>query len=94
VNVYVACDPTEGGWHCRITVGDDPEATSHEVIVAADDLVHLGPPGVTPELLVEESFAFLLEREPREAILREFEITMIGRYFPEFELEIRQQLGG
>jgi hypothetical protein len=93
VNVHVACDPTEGGWHCRVTVGDDPNATHHEVTVAADDLGHLGPPGIAPEQLVEESFAFMLEREPRESILREFELPVIGRYFPEYEVEIRRRLG-
>lgn len=38
--------------------------------------------------LVEASFAFLLEREPKESILREFDLTVIGRYFPEYEQEI------
>ena len=94
MNVRVACDATEGGWHCRVTVGDDPTATRHEVTVRADDLAHLGPPGITPEQLVEESFAFLLEREPRESILREFELPVIGRYFPEYEREIGRRLGG
>jgi hypothetical protein len=27
----------------------------------------------------------LLEREPKEAILRRFDVSVIGRYFPEFE---------
>ena len=35
-----------------------------------------------PEDLVRASFAFLLEREPSESILREFDLTVIGRYFP------------
>ncbi len=33
---------------------------------------------------VERAFAFLLEREPKESILREFDMTTISRYFPEF----------
>ena len=94
MSVHVACDATEGGWHCRVTVGSDPAATRHAVTVDADDLVHLGPPGIAPEQLVEASFAFLLEREPRESILREFELPVIGRYFPEYEREIRRRLGG
>lgn len=43
----------------------------------------------TAERLLEESFRFLLEREPKEAILGRFEISVIGRYFPEYEAEIR-----
>ncbi len=39
--------------------------------------------GVTPEVLVEQSFRFLLERESNTSILRSFELSVIGRYFPE-----------
>ena len=63
-------------------------------MVAADDSCTWARRASQPNSLVEESFAFLLEHEPREAILREFEIPVIGRYFPEYELEIRQRLGG
>ena len=42
-----------------------------------------------PADLVRRSFAFLLEREPKESILRTFELSVIGRYFPEYEREIR-----
>ena len=35
-------------------------------------------------------FEFLLAREPKESILPSFEIPVIGRYFPEFEREIRR----
>ena len=58
-----------------------------------EDLLRLAPPGVTVERLVEASFAFLLEREPRESILREFSLAVISRYFPEYEHEIRRRLG-
>ena len=34
---------------------------------------------VTPERLLEASFEFLLEREPRESIMRSFELPIIGR---------------
>jgi hypothetical protein len=41
---------------------------------------------------VEESFRFLLEREPKESILRRFNLTVISRYFPEYEREIKGRL--
>jgi hypothetical protein len=41
---------------------------------------------------VEESFRFLLEREPKESILRRFNLTVISRYFPEYEREIKTRL--
>jgi hypothetical protein len=42
--------------------------------------------------LIEESFRFLLEREPNTSILRSFDITDISLYFPEYEREIRRRL--
>lgn len=45
---------------------------------------------VTPEFLLEKSFAFLLEREPNTSILRSFELSVIGRYFPEYESVIKE----
>jgi hypothetical protein len=91
--IQLTCDPVDGGWRCTVTVGDDPAATTHQVSIATDDLTTLAPPGTTAERLTEESFAFLLEREPRESILREFDLPVIGRYFPEYEGEIRRRLG-
>ena len=38
------------------------------------------------------SFAFLLEREPRESILRQFELPVIERYFPGYEAQIRRRM--
>ena len=47
-------------------------------------------PGTTdPTDLVRRSFAFLLEREPKESILGAFDLTVIGRYFPDWEAWIR-----
>ncbi len=75
-----------------VTVADGEDQTTHRVTVPAefaDGLV--GQAGSTEEL-VRLSFEFLLEREPKESILREFDITVIGRYFPEYEDEIRARL--
>ena len=41
--------------------------------------------GRTVEELVGDSFAFLLEREPKESILKEFDLALIRRYFPEYD---------
>ena len=47
------------------------------------------PRGATPEELLEASFKFLLEREPKEAILTKFELPVIERYFPDYPGVIR-----
>jgi hypothetical protein len=46
----------------------------------------------TPERCVEAAFRFLLDREPKEAILRRFDVTVISRYLPEFEQELPRYL--
>jgi hypothetical protein len=90
--LQVGCQRTDGGWACSVTVGSDAGATRHEVQVASDVLARLAPTDLEPMRLVRTSFEFLLEREPRESILRAFELPAIGRYFPEWEAEIRERL--
>ena len=51
-----------------------------------------GASGATPEELVHAVFTFLLEREPKESILSRFDVTVVSRYFPEFESEIGSYL--
>lgn len=78
----------------RVTVNDGGGRSSHRVTVPADYHKKLTGGQVPPEELVRRSFEFLLEREPKESILSEFDLPVIGRYFPEYEGEIRKRLGG
>ncbi len=41
--------------------------------------------GQTPEELVRRSFEFLLHRESKESILREFDLSVIRRFFPDYD---------
>ena len=45
----------------------------------------------TPRL-VEGAFRFLLDREDKESILKTFDVSVISKYFPEFEEEINKYL--
>jgi hypothetical protein len=56
------------------------------------DRERLGGKEVSAERLVEESFRFLLEREPNTSILSSFELPLIGKYFPQYAREIRERL--
>ena len=60
--------------------------------MSAADLDRLAPGNDDPVRLVEASFAFLLERESPQMILRSFELSEIGRYFPDYEREIRRRI--
>lgn len=77
----------------RVRVREAGGSTEHQVTATAEH-VRTYAPDAEPETLIEESFRFLLEREPKEAILRRFELPVIARYFPEYPQEIRRRLGG
>lgn len=63
--------------------------TKHLVTLTDQYLRKLTNGAETAEKLIERSFRFLLEREPNTAILRSFELSVIGTYFPEYEEKIR-----
>jgi hypothetical protein len=75
----------------RVEIRDGGSTTVHDVTVAPADLAAFGQGREAPRLL-EESFRFLLEREPKEAILPRFELPVIARYFPDYPTEIRRRL--
>jgi hypothetical protein len=79
------------GWVCTVTVRNGSE-THHLVRVSRADLSRLAPGAPDPVDLVEASFAFLLERESKESILRDFDLSVIGTYFPDYEREIGHRL--
>jgi hypothetical protein len=72
----------------RVNVRDGGGETNHDVTVATADLERLCEPYDSPQDFVRACFVFLLRREPKESILREFDVSDISRYFPEFEREI------
>lgn len=75
-----------------VEVNDESSSSRHDVTVEQSTLDQLGVgEGDAPEL-VRRSFEFLLEREPKESILSSFELSVIGRYFPEYPDEIRRRL--
>ena len=76
-------------WECRVTVAEGKSQTTHTVVVERTYRDKLVGTGVAVEQLVRKSFEFLLTREPKESILRSFNLPLIGRYFPEYEKEMR-----
>ena len=91
-DVAIRCRLTPEGFSCEVRVGTDPAATQHTVTIGQDDLARLAPGHYDPERLVAASFEFLLAREPRESILRTFDLPVIERYFPGYEAQIKAQM--
>jgi hypothetical protein len=75
----------------RVTV-EGRTTTTHRVTLSPSYYEKLTGKRVAPELLVEKSFEFLLERESNTSILRSFELPVIGRYFPEYEKTVGKML--
>lgn len=71
----------------HVEVREEDSSTEHEVTLSKADFERLAGER-TPEVFVRDCFAFLLEREPKESILPSFDVSVIGRYFPEFERTI------
>jgi hypothetical protein len=68
--------------------------TESQHLVTLDDVYYqfLTQRKISKEDLIKKSFQFLLEREAKESILRSFNLKMIKRYFPEYEVEIASSM--
>jgi hypothetical protein len=75
-----------------VTVDEGRSKTEHRVTLHKADYERLAGDRASPERLVRQSFLFLLEREPKESILRSFNLTAISRYFPQYEEQIARRL--
>ena len=82
--VEVRCAPDGKGYRCAVDVSDATGTSHHAVSVSPDDLQRWAR-GRSAEELVRDSFGFLLERESKESVLREFDLSLIKRYFPEYD---------
>jgi hypothetical protein len=85
--ISVHAQPRQGGWRCEVDVQAGRERSRHAVTVSAADLERYaaGADAAAVADLVRRSFEFLLEREPPGSILREFDLSVIRRYFPEYD---------
>ena len=76
----------------EVVVREGKGETRHQVTMSRDTCERLTSGKHTPERCLKTAFKFLLDREPKESILRHFDVTVISRYFPEFEQEIPRYL--
>ena len=84
----------KSGWIFTVQVEEERRVTEHRVRMSDDDYKKLSMGAVTPEECVRKSFEFLLERESKESILREFDIMKIAYYFPEYPKALERRIKG
>ncbi len=71
----------------EVIVTDDI-TTKHMITVTKKYYEKITGGKISSENLIEKSFEFLLARESNTAILSEFDLPLISKYFPEYEKEI------
>jgi hypothetical protein len=86
--IEVAGNANGPGWLMRVTVHDGAR-TTHLVRVSRAEHERYGGGDVAD--LVRRSFEFLLDHEPNTAILAEFDLSTIERYFPEYAAAIKRR---
>lgn len=87
VNLVASGDPMK----FDIRIQEDNGETQHQVTLQQSTYAKLiGDSAINPEDLVKSAFRFLLEREAKESILSQFDITVISTYFPDFEKRISE----
>ena len=74
-----------------VTIAESDMKSIHEV-TASQKQAGLLCDDCEPAKLVEASMQFLLEREPKESIMRQFDLDVIARFFPEYPTAIRDYL--
>jgi hypothetical protein len=79
----------DGEERFEVVVRERNGETRHSVTMSAESYARLAPGGAASRVdVVRAVFEFLLEREAKESILRRFDVTVVSRYFPEFEREL------
>lgn len=73
-----------------VRVSEGGGQTEHEVTLSESDALNLAGGYPSKEAFIRACFQFMLEREPKESILRRFDVSVISRYFPDFEDRIRR----
>jgi hypothetical protein len=93
VSTVPPVDDNTWKYYVEITESDGSGSkTVHNVTVDRDYYEMMSNQIVLPEEFVKRSINFLLKKEDKDSILKEFNIRQISNYFPEYEDEIRKDI--
>ena len=76
----------------EVVVREGRGETRHHVTMSPEMCERLTAGMHMLERCLEAAFRFLLDREPKESILGQFDVKVISSYFPEFERELARYL--
>lgn len=69
---------------------DDMNSSSRHIVNMSYDFYSNLNTKMDPKEIIKWSFEFLLQKEPKESILSEFDVTVISKYFPEYSRELNE----
>jgi hypothetical protein len=93
VNTLTPRDVNRWSYHVEVTESDGSGSqTRHKVSVDKEYYEKISKRILGPEDFVKKSFEFLLKREDKDSILKEFDIKQVEEYFPEYETEINNTI--
>jgi hypothetical protein len=75
-----------------VTVQDESGTSRYKVTMALATYRKLTGGRASPVRCIQAAFEYLLEREHKESILSNFDITLISAYFPTFGSEFKNYL--
>ena len=76
----------------QVVISEGRGETRHHVTMSRQMWERLTAGMHMLERCLEVAFRFLLDREPKESILGQFDVKVISSYFPEFERELARYL--
>ena len=76
----------------EVRIRDANGETHHRVTMSAEIFERLAHGQADESECIRAAFRFLLDREAKEQILAQFDVTLISRYFPEFGRELPKYL--
>lgn len=77
-----------------VVIRERGSETRHRVTLSKAEHARLTNGSCPPDRCIEAAFRFLLDRESKEAILSRFDISVISRYFPDFETKLSRYITG
>ena len=86
IEIYtLSTNQNENPKRYTVTITEDSSKTNHQVTLSDEYYQRLTGGLRSREDFLKASFEFLLEREGKEEILANFDISQIQKYFPEYE---------
>lgn len=80
----------DDGWTFLVELGHGEGLIEYYIDVDREYWTRLTNRRIEPDELIRETFKFILERKPKELILKRFNLSDVSGVFPTYEAEIKK----